>query len=355
MKNLEKNIIESMQNSSDYQFNTDNFRLIVELSPDMIAILKDKKIVYINPSGIRLLGANSLEKLIGKSITDFIHPSYLEIENNRINQIQCLQDNNFIEEKFISLNGNVIDVELTSYPVNYQDDTFIQMYVREISHHKLIERELKSAEKRFKKLCEHMPNAIIIFDANGKLLDANKPLADISGYCRDELQNQNLFKLKLFSENEILKFVKFMLKATLDKPIGPDQFTLYHKNGNKILVEILAFKIRIKNQFLILNIIHDITKHVQLKEALSLSQKHLNAILHSSPDIIFILDDQLFIDEVYTSRSDLLWFSRESVLSSELNKILPEAAFVKIKDKLVSLNQTNTPISVEFTTKKNNI
>src|SRR5258708_17959124 len=50
----------------------ERYRQLVELSPNGIAVQRDRKLVYMNPSGARLLGAANDEELLGRPVADFI-------------------------------------------------------------------------------------------------------------------------------------------------------------------------------------------------------------------------------------------------------------------------------------------
>src|SRR2546423_7590975 len=52
----------------------ERYRVLVELSPDAIAVHQDGLAVYVNPAAVRYLGATSSAELVGRAITDFVHP-----------------------------------------------------------------------------------------------------------------------------------------------------------------------------------------------------------------------------------------------------------------------------------------
>jgi two-component system cell cycle sensor histidine kinase/response regulator CckA len=60
------------------------YRALVESSPDGIGIHQDGRIVFVNPAGARLLGAQNPDELVGKPIEDIIHPDYREVVRERI-------------------------------------------------------------------------------------------------------------------------------------------------------------------------------------------------------------------------------------------------------------------------------
>jgi len=64
----------------------ERYRRLLELSFDGILIHSEGKVVFINRTGAKLFGANSLNELIGKHIMDFIHPEYrksFKVDNSK--------------------------------------------------------------------------------------------------------------------------------------------------------------------------------------------------------------------------------------------------------------------------------
>ena len=57
------------------------YRTLVEYSPDAILVQNDGKLSFANPAAIKLLGAESLQQIIGKSIDDFIEPDIDEMKS----------------------------------------------------------------------------------------------------------------------------------------------------------------------------------------------------------------------------------------------------------------------------------
>ncbi|MGB7925921.1 MAG: PAS domain S-box protein [Pyrinomonadaceae bacterium] len=120
----------------------ERYRSLVEFSPDMVAVHHEGKIVYINAAGVELLGAASPEELIGTPVLDIVHPDYLETVRARIRQLQeAGQRTELLEEKFVRLDGQVIDVEVTGIPTVYVGKPAVQVVVRDITKRKRAESE----------------------------------------------------------------------------------------------------------------------------------------------------------------------------------------------------------------------
>lgn len=118
----------------------ERYRRLVELSPETIAVQSNGKFDYINHAGAKLLGATSSAELLGKPINNFILP------NERQIQPQENQEVSFTEEKFVRLDGQIIDVEITGIPITYQSQPATQVVIRDVTERKQAEAALLRAK-----------------------------------------------------------------------------------------------------------------------------------------------------------------------------------------------------------------
>src|SRR6266508_483741 len=125
----------------------ERYRVLVEFSPNSICVHRDGKLLYVNPAGVRLFGAKNLGELVGRSVLDFIHPDSLPVVRERIRQVGAGETVPLIEEKFVTLNGEVRDVEVTAIPIIYERAPASQVIIRDITERKQGEA-LLAGEKR---------------------------------------------------------------------------------------------------------------------------------------------------------------------------------------------------------------
>lgn len=113
----------------------DRYRQIVELSPDSILIGRDGLVVYANPAALRLVGASRLEEVLGKSPFDLLHPANRPNVARRIAELRAGQVLSMTEERFVRLDGSVIDVDITG--TLFEDSgSGLQVIVRDITARK---------------------------------------------------------------------------------------------------------------------------------------------------------------------------------------------------------------------------
>src|SRR5205823_14470161 len=90
----------------------DQYRQLVELSPDGILVHTAGVIVYANPVATRLLGASGADEVEGHSVLEFVHP---ESRGRVLGQLQRLREGKsvpFVEERFVRVDGTAVDVEV---------------------------------------------------------------------------------------------------------------------------------------------------------------------------------------------------------------------------------------------------
>jgi PAS domain S-box-containing protein len=152
----------------------ERYRRLVEFSPDAIIVHSSGMFVFVNPAAVRLLGAHDPSDLLGKSFFNFVHPEYREAEHLRVTT--GLIEHTIlplIEEKFVRLDGEVIDVEVSTLSMLYDGALAIQEVVRDITEHKKLQQEVLQSQK--------MQSIGTI--AGGIAHDFNNILAIILGYA----------------------------------------------------------------------------------------------------------------------------------------------------------------------------
>src|SRR5437867_871807 len=139
--------IERKQAEEALKESEERYRVLVEFSPNSICVHQDGKLLYVNPAGVRLFGATNRDELVGRSVLDFIHPDSLPVVRERIRQVGAGGTAPLIEEKFVTLNEEVRDVEVTSIPIIYERAPAAQVIIRDITERKQGEAIL-AGEKR---------------------------------------------------------------------------------------------------------------------------------------------------------------------------------------------------------------
>ena len=131
----------------------ERYRHLVEVSPDGIGVERNDKIVFINTAGANLLGCSRPEELIGRSIFDFVHPDF---KRRTQKQLQFLRKKRkslpLREERFLRIDGTVLDVETAATPLVYQNKPVTQIVFRDITERKIAQERMLADQKQLRLL-----------------------------------------------------------------------------------------------------------------------------------------------------------------------------------------------------------
>jgi two-component system cell cycle sensor histidine kinase/response regulator CckA len=135
----EKTCAEEMLRESE-----ERYRNLVEFSTNAIYIAIDGRYVFSNKAGVSLLGASAPEEIVDRQVLDFIHPDYLDAEQERV---RMLREDGLTplakEEKYIRLDGAVVDVDVAAIPFTFHDRSAILILAHDITERKKLEEELE--------------------------------------------------------------------------------------------------------------------------------------------------------------------------------------------------------------------
>lgn len=112
----------------------ERYRRVVETSPSAILVDCDNHLVFVNPAGHRLLGAELTGQLLGKPLIEFVHPdSRQKIQQHIESLYQGAQTFQATDIQLIRLDGTVLDVEITGIAFVYDDKPAAQVVVHDVT------------------------------------------------------------------------------------------------------------------------------------------------------------------------------------------------------------------------------
>ncbi|MCB0207773.1 MAG: PAS domain S-box protein [Anaerolineae bacterium] len=192
----------------------ERYRQLVESSPDGIGVYTaGREIVYINPAGAKLLGANHSTELLGRDISEFLHSDYKADSQNR--HTEFLNNTNHAitsELKMVGLEGQVIDVETFGTSIYFNGKPAIQSMMRDVTERKRKERLLRESEEKFRQLAEYLPYQVFwIMDTDGRMIYVSPDYESIFG-----LPVEDAFPDPLFFDDIVHPDDRYLTKSASD-------------------------------------------------------------------------------------------------------------------------------------------
>jgi PAS domain S-box-containing protein len=175
----------------------EQYRKVVETSPDGIYIQQENRFMLVNAAAMKLFGARRQEELIGREVFDFIHPDFHGIIRGRIAQAQQ-QDGALplLEEKMVRLDGSIVAAEASSSRFHFQGRPALLVVARDITERKRLEAELNRERDLWRMLLDTSPDKIYFKDTQSRFIKCSRAMAiQIGVESPDELAGKTDFDI----------------------------------------------------------------------------------------------------------------------------------------------------------------
>jgi PAS domain S-box-containing protein len=194
-----RDITERKRAERELRESEDRYRDLVEALPDAIFVVSEEQIVFVNPSGVRLLGAQRPEQIVGKDLSKIIHPDSLASVRRRSRAAyQTGVAAPPMEHVLIALDGSSVEVESAAIPITWQGLPAIEAIARDIRERKRAEGRLREYEKAV----EGVEEMIVVVDREYRYVLANRAFLNyrrmereqVVGRSAPEILNEGVFE-----------------------------------------------------------------------------------------------------------------------------------------------------------------
>jgi PAS domain S-box-containing protein len=216
----------------------DRYRSLVDLSPDAIFVHSDGRFVFANHAAARLLGADAPGDLLGMDVLRIVHPDYRDVVQQRIQAENEGRSVPLLEERFVRLDGSVIEVEVAGIPLTYEGRTAGQIVVRDVTERKRVERRLLEAEGRYRSLVETIPMVTYIVERGegGRTLYVSPQIERMIGYTPEEcLPDRGLWHRILHPDDRDRVLAEDRLRDESEEPFSAE-YRVIAKDGRTVWV-----------------------------------------------------------------------------------------------------------------------
>ena len=188
----------------------ERYRTLVTFSPDALYVHVDNRIILVNPALCKLLGADDPSQLIGRSVFEIVHPAYYEKIRERWNLIFGGEPAPRIEEKFIRLDGSVVDVEVSAVAVELQGSRGVQVTACDITERKREEEELRFRNVILSTQQEASFDGILVVDDLSNIVSYNRRFVEMWGIPRELVEKKIDELLKEFNAGKVADSQSFL-------------------------------------------------------------------------------------------------------------------------------------------------
>lgn len=255
------------------------YQSLVERLPIGVVVYRQDKLVYANAQAYTILGAKKSKEIIGTDVMNFVHPDFQKRIMRRMKEVAAGMPAPMVEQKYIRIDGESVDVEVMAFPFLYRGEPSIQVIFRDISEKKSTEENIKKNEMLLSQLFQNVPIATVMLDDNGKVQQINKGFKETFGYELAELKGKNLNDL-IVPENLRNEGIDLNNLITSSKTISVETVRK-HKNGKLVSVIIYGVPVMLNNQTIgIYGVYVDITERMRVEEELKTRNTELDNFVY---------------------------------------------------------------------------
>ena len=288
---ITRDITERQQAEVALRESEERHRQIVESSTDAILMRSGGFIIYANPSAVKLFRASHAGELLGKPYLDLVHP---DDRPESIERIRKGMDEKWIapprEHRILTLDGQVVVVESTGVPVQYQGQTQIFGVIRDITERKRTEEELRE-NLLFLRQTEKI-GRICGWKANIKT-DELKWTEGVYHIVEAPLgYKPGLEEGLTFYDTESIPVIKNALtRASEDGSPFVIQAKVITTTGKRLWAEVRGLQQVVEGEKTsVVGTFQDITERKQVEEHLRETEKKYRELAESLPQVIFEVD-----------------------------------------------------------------
>lgn len=159
------------------------YRRLVERAPDGICVYVDRRVVFVNDAGVRLMRAQSRDQIIGRHITDFVVGESLPGMYSGVAGLRDVGDcTPQYPAQMIRMDGSLLAVEVVVVLTGWEGARAYQVITRDVS----ARHEADNALRYQAALVNHVSDAIISTTKCGVITSWNPAAEAIYGRSADD-------------------------------------------------------------------------------------------------------------------------------------------------------------------------
>ncbi|MFZ6675153.1 sensor domain-containing diguanylate cyclase [Undibacterium sp. Xuan67W] len=167
---------------------TDGFsRYLIDIMPVSMVVLTDNQITYANNAAAILLEADNASVLIGRPVSDFVHPLDITRSNNRLHRQSKEWSNAPQQFRLRSVKGNLRMLLVASLTIEFETKSAILLVGMDMTAQSEISEQLRISEQNFRRLFDNMQDVYYRTDAKGVVLMVGPGVRTVLGYEPEEI------------------------------------------------------------------------------------------------------------------------------------------------------------------------
>lgn len=248
---------------------------LVRAISNLVGVLENGRLVYINPAGCSMLGAESCAAVLGRELADFIHADYADLIALGIDAFA--EEEAGVPLKLRPMNATPIDVLMNVRELSEtgKDGVFMVECI-DISNYIHASVDARKREQRLAGVLSTVNDTILTMDSKGNIQTINPAGERMFGYVKAQVLGQNISLLipGRFAEKHDAHLEEFIRTGQSDMINTTLEAEGQHANGAVFPIELSLGHMMESTHHLFTGVIRDITQRKRALEEIRYLAHH---------------------------------------------------------------------------------
>jgi PAS domain S-box-containing protein len=320
------NVLERQQREAAFNENQELYQNLVNLSPNTIFLIQDRKILFINPAGVKITGLNSSVEVLGKSIGDIFPPETLEINEIATETLRQKMGASPVETTIRNKKGDTVTLEIKTIPIKINGQPATLGVGTDITDRKEKEKEIERNRYFLNNILDIAPLGIFVFDWNeDRLVFFNEASGNIFGFSK---QHENTYSRQMIMDMLdpiILEGPRSSSLNLKSMPIGQvleNEYKILLPGGGLGWLNVYQTPVSKSEDGTVhqsLTIVQDVTEIKKAQEELLESEKKYRGLVETIPGVVYrvALDEHFSIIYISDYFEKLTSINKKEILENQ--------------------------------------
>lgn len=272
------------------------FRHMVEAVPQMVAVVVDEHIAYINPAGALLLGAQDASEVMGRS--------WPELHRRSSPDAPAM---------LRRLDGSTFEAEIQELPIFHDNAVATLVEARDITEASRALSALRESERRLDAVLDTVRDAVIIADQHGIIHGFNGMAERMFGLPRHEAVGRSAEALVPESRRTELQDFLARHNAEFGGAVGTVDLEGQNQEGRVFPLRLRLNAMRSGNRRLFVWVAHDMSA----ERDTALRLKIAEAVTEATSEGVMITDARGIVQWVNSAFCRISGYDREEVIGED--------------------------------------
>jgi PAS domain S-box-containing protein len=215
------------------------------------------------------------------------------------------------------------------------------------SGHELLEKALPSPEEQLKAVLDGIEDSLVLLDATGRILYANKKTRDISVHSQDEMRGKPLDALSMLPPQAMPRIFSLLNSVLCGQPVQPFRLDVCTRSGETVSTEIHMSPLK-KNEQIIGACVATRTTPDQKTESQAEHTKgeRFRNLAENSIDWIWEANEKGVYTDVSAGVRDILGYEPREVLGKTIFDLVPMKEVSHVTKTLSTVMSARQPLKL---------